>query len=132
MTEKDIKKALRLCKQNTVCKGCSYINNGCLRTLMQDTLNLINSKNAEIASLQEQNKINADCAARQYKEIERLKGYVVPTLQLMSEYDIKRAKSTAIKDFEKLLIDNVIYETYSKDFLIVFIKEFARRMVGDA
>ena len=39
-------------------------------------------------------------------------------------------RAETIKEFEKLLIDNLIHETYSRDFLIVLIKEFAKRMVG--
>ena len=36
---------------------------------------------------------------------------------------VKQAKAEVIKGFVNLLIDNLIYENYSKEFLILLIKE---------
>jgi hypothetical protein len=44
-----------------------------LYEVMTSILDLVNRQNAEIESLQEKNKINAYCAVRQYKELERLR-----------------------------------------------------------
>lgn len=45
---------------------------------------------------------------------------------------LKDAKSEAIREFENLLINNLIHETYSRDFLICLIKEYSKKMVGES
>lgn len=79
MTDAEIIKALELCKQNTVCKGCPYISNkmGCQVGLIGDTLDLINRLQEQNAALIAGQETLQECIAKRHKEITRLQGIIL-------------------------------------------------------
>lgn len=52
-----------------------------------------------------------DLINRQQKTIERLKGFVSPTVKLINEYDISVAKIEAIKEFASEIINDLLPKT---------------------
>lgn len=108
MKEKQIIKALELCKQQTVCTGCPYISTkmGCQVGLIGDALNLINLKNEEIKKYaQEQHYLMIekdqlfDIAEKQKKEIEMLMPF--GTQVEVSKKIEQKIKVEATEDFVK-------------------------------
>lgn len=106
-TDEEIKKALECCWTTNTCEGCPRIvEANCLICLERDALDLINRYEAEIERLQKANE-------RFEKEFD-------------SYY--ARVKSEAIKEFENLIINNLIEQAYGRDYLLCLIKEWAKEM----
>lgn len=121
MTDNEIIKALEYCNSQGITSECEKckVKNGCRSELLKNALDLINRQNAEYEDLY-----------KKYCDLVAITNERVP--ELMQELQkIKEYRTEAIKEFETKLIDNLIHETYSREFLIVFIKELARRMRGD-
>lgn len=115
MTDKEIMKALECCGNivDSSCKECAFhetYNASCVVKLMQNTLNLINRKDAEIDILK--------------AEIERYKGVI-----RLLEKDIAEARTDGVKDFAKFLIDKGT-ELNTFD-LCDYVPEFLERKEGE-
>lgn len=79
LTDNEIIELLDNCCNSTHCYGCQFEEErGCASHVAQIAFDLIN---------------------RQRAEIEMLKGYVTPVVQLLNTYDIMIAKAEAYKEF---------------------------------
>ena len=150
MTDNEIKKAWELCfaEKGTkqTCGECPYHKFGelCKVKRGRDTLDLINRQQEEIQQITEkfncQQTVYADLSKiikDQKAEIERLKAENLFLSQKRANiFEIinanEKGRIRGIKEFENLLINNLIHETYSRDFLIALIRQYAKEMVGES
>ena len=113
MTDEQIIKALEICKQNTICKGCPYISikMGCQVGLIGDALDIIKRRDAEIKErkhtedvlyrIKEQLKEQLN---EQKAEIERLQKAIKVQDIMVEQQDYKiKSNSEAVKEFAERL-----------------------------
>lgn len=96
MTDEQIIKALECCIGNTQCNKCLILGtSNCMNKLMQNALNLINRKKAEIESLKQ-------IIDEQDKEIIKLQKRIIFWREDLN-YHPEKIKSEAIKEFAERL-----------------------------
>lgn len=146
MTDNEIIKANELCaKIPTVCEECPYYSSGnCVNSMTEDTLNLINRKDAEIEGLQSILLAFMDEVAKWEDE----KGIDVSELPLIPICDegrdiIDHYRARAIKQFAERLheyINGIIerHEMPMFPFSVAFVSgmetkidNLVKEMVGD-
>ena len=151
MTDNEIIKALECCTSwvcGLSCADCPLHGTGCVHfNKLKETLDLINRQKAEIQALREdihnrktrENKLRSKIKSFR-AEIERLKGYVTPVVQLVNEYDIMVAKAEAIKEFAERLKEksskiSLVYsgDVVKTDYTIngAYLDNLVKEMVGD-
>ena len=124
MTNNDIKKALECHIKRQCWNDCpnateerQLLNRPCSQMIAEDALDLINRYEAEIERLEGDLIEERTRRKNAVAEIERLKGYVPPVVQMVNAYDLLNARNEAIKEFAERLhchCQNIINEEWNK------------------
>ena len=154
LTDEQIKQALECCSEyEKPCKGNCPLGDMntalCIPVLANNTLDLINRKDAEIEQLKSYYKESlnekialCDVIIRQKAEVERLNGCVksedeVRTIaETVIQSRIKTIRTETVKDFMKMLTK--VWGHYPLNFMTSVdafystVKQIAREMVGDS
>lgn len=122
MTDKEIVRALECCIKSTHFGECfenkcpMASEKGCKvgkETLYPYALDLINRLQAEIERLNKEVETEIDKLNAEKNDV---------------MYYKDQLKSEAIKEFENLIVNNLIEQAYGRDYLLCLIKEWAKEM----
>lgn len=132
MTDKDIIQVLQYIVENGsgACDKCpvfpcgkikDYEDNQCSRFIAEKALNLINRQQSEIERL---NKANSLCVTISFDkdELQEIADKCVKNIEI----DINLAKSDAIKDFSKAMIDKINGGKISSADIVDFAVDYLR------
>ena len=142
MTNNEIKKAVE-CHIKRQCRNdCpnsteerQLLNRPCSQMIAEDALDLINRYEAEIERLEGDLIEERTRRKNAVAEIERLKGYVTPVVQMVNAYDLLNARNEAIKEFAERLQIYVIPQLadgYTREIVLKSsIDDLVKEMVGE-
>lgn len=129
MTDKEIVKALECCISSFSCDECPY-HNVISCSMERDVLDLINRQQAEIDKYRQTvgtlaEKDGEVVGLLHGKETRYIKKDIAEVFKIMA---VNTARAEAIKEFENLIVNNLIEQAYGRDYLLCLIKEWAKEM----
>jgi hypothetical protein len=144
MTDEEIKKALECCADGgNRCDECPYGIGDCLdddhkSIMLEDALELINRKDAEIDIILRKKEKLRDLVAEQQAEIERLRRSVMQArsrpMHKVYNADFVKYKSLLFKGHRESAIKEFAERIKEKSYLndgVVCIDDLVKEMVGD-